>query len=234
MSGHSKWATTKRRKEAVDAKRSSIFTKLANAISVAARQGSDPASNFKLRMAIDKAKSYRLPKDNIERAIKRGTGELAGQQLEELIYEGYGPEKIALIIECVTDNKNRTAQEVKHLLSKCGGALAGPGSVLWQFDYLGVITLDKQFLTDEEELSIIDAGADDLKTAKGVVIYTKADQLENVKRKIEQLNLTILESGLEYVAKNLVKPQNEEAIMKFLEALDDSEEINNFYTNTDI
>ncbi|MBU1037119.1 YebC/PmpR family DNA-binding transcriptional regulator [Patescibacteria group bacterium] len=234
MSGHSKWATTKRRKAVVDAKRSSLFTKLANAISVAARAGNDTDSNFKLRMAIDKAKSFSLPKDNIEKAVKRGADKLDGSQLEELIYEGYGPEKIALIMEVVTDNKNRTSQEIKHLLTKYGGTLAGPGSVKWQFEYQGVITLDKQSLTDEEELAIIDAGAEDIKNKDGITIYTKVERLEEVKKKIEKLNLPILDAGLEYIAKNLVKPKNENSLLKLFEALDKVDDISNFYSNADI
>lgn len=234
MSGHSKWATTKRRKEAVDSKRSSLFTRLSNAISIAARDGGDPTMNFKLRMAIDKAKTYSLPKDNIDRAIKRGTGELAGNVLEELIYEGYGPEKTALIIEVVTDNKNRTSQEIKHLLSVHDGSLAGPGSVKWQFDYKGLIALEKNKLTDDEELALIDAGAADLKTDDGVTIYTAPEQYEKVKKRVEELKLPILESGLEYVAKNLVKPTNEAAVLRFFEALETCEDINNFYSNADL
>ena len=234
MSGHSKWATTKRRKESVDSKRSSIFTKLAKDIAVAAREGGDPTSNFKLRMAIDKARTYSLPKDNIERAIKRGTGELGGVQLEQLVYEGYGPENIALIIEVVTDNKNRTVQEVKHLLNKYGGSFAGPGSVQWQFDYKGVIILDKQNLNDEEQLTLIDAGADDFKIDQSVTVYTGVDQFENVKKKIEELGFPISEANLEYVAKNQVKPKNEDSLLKFFEALDELDDVSNFYSNAEI
>jgi YebC/PmpR family DNA-binding regulatory protein len=234
MSGHSKWATTKRRKEAVDAKKSSNFTKLAKDITVAAREGGDPISNFKLRMAIDKAKTFSLPKENIERAIKKGTGELGGEQLEQLVYEGYGSDKIAMIIEVVTDNKNRTVQEVKHLLGKFGGSLAGPGSVMWQFDYLGVISLDKSEISDEEQLALIDAGASDIKIKDGVTIYTKIDQLENVKKKVEELAFPVIDAGLEYVAKTLVKPHNEESLMKLFDSLDECDDVSSFYSNADI
>ncbi|MFA6304638.1 MAG: YebC/PmpR family DNA-binding transcriptional regulator [Patescibacteria group bacterium] len=234
MSGHSKWATTKHRKEGVDAKKSANFTKLANIISVAARGGGDPESNFKLRMAIEKAKEFRLPKENIDRAIKKGTGELGGEQIEEMIYEAYGPGGIALVMEIVTDNKNRSVSEVKHILNKYNGNLGGPGATAWMFNHKGVITLDKEKLSDEEELALIDAGADDLKTDEGVIIYTSPDQFENIKKKVLSLNLPILESGLEYVAKDLVKAPNEETVIKFFEELEGCDDVSNFYSNADI
>jgi len=134
MSGHSKWATTKHKKEAIDKKRGALFTKLGNAITIAARQGSDLETNFSLRLAIDRAKAANMPKENIERAIKRGAGEIEGAQLEEIIYEGFGPGKISIIIETLTDNKNRTVSEIKHILDKSGGTMAGQGSVMWMFE----------------------------------------------------------------------------------------------------
>lgn len=135
MSGHSKWAKIKHKKGVADAKRGAIFTKLGNAATIAARQGGgDPEINFSLRLAIDKAKAGNVPKDNIERAIKRGTGELGGVNLEEITYEGFGPNKIPIIIECLTDNKNRTVAEIKHILDKNGGSLSGQGSVMWMFE----------------------------------------------------------------------------------------------------
>jgi len=234
MSGHSKWSKIKRKKGAADAKRSANFTKLANAIAVAARGGGDPETNFKLRMAIDKAKSLSLPKDNIERAIKKGTGELTGQQIEEMIYEGYGPEGIALIIEVVTDNKNRASAAIKHILSKYGGNLGAPNSVMWQFDYKGVITLDNNELTEDIELKLIDAGAQDISTDDGITIYTAIQQFENIKKKVEELNLPILEAGLEYVAKDLVKPKKETSLLKLFEDLDECDDVNNFYSNAEI
>ncbi len=234
MSGHSKWATTKHRKEGVDAKKSANFTKLANIISVAARSGSDPESNFKLRMAIDKAKEFRLPKENIERAVKKGSGELGGEQIEEIIYEAYGPAGLALVMEIVTDNKNRAASEVKHILNKYGGNLAGPGATRWMFEHKGVITLNKENLTDDEELALIDAGVLDIKTNGGVTVYTSPDQFENIKKKIADLNIPILESGLEYVAKDLVKAQNEETVLKFFDDLEACDDVSNFYSNADL
>jgi len=234
MSGHSKWATTKRRKESVDAKRSSIFTKLAKVIAVAAREGSDPETNFKLKMTIDRAKSLSMPKDNIDRAIKRGSGELAAQQIEELTYEGYGPEGVAIIIEIVTDNKNRASQEVKHILSKYGGKLAGPGSVMWQFDYKGVITLDLKKLNDETQLLLIDAGAEDIKTEDNITLITPTDNLNNLKNKAEELNLPLLDQVLEYVPKEIVKSKKEDSLLKLFDELDECDDVNNFFTNTDL
>ena len=234
MSGHTKWSKIKRKKGVADAKRSANYTKLANIISVAARNGGDPDTNFQLRMAIDKAKSFSLPKDNIERAIKRGTGELEGQQIEEMIYEGYGPDGIAIVIDVVTDNKNRASANIKHILSKYGGNLGAPNSVMWQFQQKGVITLDKNELSDEEQLELIDSGADDIKTDEGITIYTSVNQFENVKKKIESISLPTLEAGLEYVAKDTVKPQKEESLLKLFEALDDCDDVNNFYSNADL
>jgi len=234
MSGHSKWATTKRKKESVDAKRSANFTKLANIISIAARAGGDPETNFKLRMAIDKAKEYSLPKDNIERAIKRGTGELVGTQIEEITYEGFGPEGIAFIIEVITDNKNRAAAEVKHLLAKYGGSLAGPGSVMWQFERKGVIILDKPKLSDEEELALIDAGVEDIETDDSVILYTNVENFNKVKETVEKLGIKTLEASLEYVAKEKVKPKNEETVTKLYDDLEACDDVSNFYSNADL
>jgi YebC/PmpR family DNA-binding regulatory protein len=234
MSGHSKWATTRRHKEIVDAKRSSSFTKLANIITIAAREGGDPEMNFKLRMAIDKAKSLSLPKENIERAIKKGTGELGDNQIEEMVYEGFGPEGIALVMEVVTDNKNRASSEIKHLLSKYGGNLGGPGSTMWMFNQKGVITLDKKEIDDNLQLQLIDTGADDIKTENGVTIYASVENFEKIKQKVEELNLPILDAGLEYVAKDLIKPAKEESVLKIFEALDECDDVANFYSNADL
>ena len=234
MSGHSKWATTKRRKEAVDAKRSANFTKLANIIAVAARGGADPEKNFSLRMAVDKAKSFSLPKENIDRAIAKGAGLSGGTALEEIIYEGFGPEGIALVIEAVTDNKNRAVSEIKHILNKYNGNLGGPGSTMWMFERKGVITLDKESLADNEELSLIDAGADDIQTDGGITVYTAIENFENLKKKIEEINLPILESGLEYLAKETVKPINEETLIKLLDDLEACDDVSNYYSNAEI
>jgi len=234
MSGHSKWSKIKRKKGASDAKKSASFTKLANIISVAARNGGDPEMNFKLRMAIDLAKTFSLPKENIDRAIKKGTGELAGNQIEEIIYEGFGPDGIALILEIVTDNKNRTSADVRHILAKHGGNLGGPGTTMWMFSQKGVITLDLDKLSENLQLELIDAGAEDINITDGITIYTSVEVFETVKKKVEELNLSILESNFEYVAKDLVKPTKEENLLKLFEALDESDDVANFYSNADL
>ncbi|MDD2807950.1 MAG: YebC/PmpR family DNA-binding transcriptional regulator, partial [Patescibacteria group bacterium] len=162
MSGHSKWATTKRAKAIVDAKRGAAFTKVANIITIAARNGGDPTANFMLRMAIDKARAVNMPKDNIERAIKRGTGEGGGAAVEELVYEGIGPAQTQFVVKCLTDSKNRTAAVIRHLFDKHGGSL---GSVMWNFEIKGVITITNYELQitnlDELELELIDIGIED-------------------------------------------------------------------------
>ncbi|MFW0862704.1 MAG: YebC/PmpR family DNA-binding transcriptional regulator [Candidatus Komeilibacteria bacterium] len=235
MSGHSKWATTKRAKEGKDAKRSGLFTKLAKAISIAARDGGDPEMNFKLRMAIDRAKKLSLPKDNIERAIKAGTGENGGDLIEEITYEGYGPGGVALIIETITDNKNRTVGEVKHTLSKYGGNLGGSGNVMWMFDRKGVIYLENDSINEEQELLIIDAGAEDLSNEDGsVVVYTKDSDLHKIKDELEKNNLIISDSKLEYIAKDKAPVENEEKVIRIMDALDDLDDVQNIYTNADI
>jgi YebC/PmpR family DNA-binding regulatory protein len=201
MSGHSKWATTKRQKEVTDSKRSGLFTKLAKVITIAARDGGDPETNFKLRMAIDRAKKFSLPKENIDRAIKSGTGELKGEIIEEITYEAYGPEGIALIIETITDNKNRTVGEIKHALSKSDGNLGSSGSVLWLFERRGVI-YPAEKLNNEQELVAIDAGAQDIINAdEESIIYTKDSELNEIKQKLEAAGLLIDDAKIEFVAK---------------------------------
>ena len=190
--------------------------------------------NFGLRMAIDNAKSYSLPKENVERAIKRGVGKLEGQQIEEFIYEGFGPEGVAFVIEVITDNRNRAAADVKHIMSKYGGSLGGPGSVMWMFEHKGIISLDKEKISDDEQLELIDAGADDIEADDGIIIYTSIENFKKVKEKVELINLPILEAGLGYVAKEKLKPKNEQSLMKLYEALDDSDDVNGFYSNADL
>jgi len=241
MSGHSKWATTKRQKATVDAKRGAIFTKLGNLIAIAAREnGGDPNANFSLRMAVGKAKQANMPKENIERAIKRGTGELAGKAIEELIYEGFGPAKSQFIIRCLTDNKNRSASNIRHIFTEYGGSL---GSVLWNFSQKGVIRIVKDELDkanlDKEifELELIDAGAEDfLSEEEGLIIYTKIENLQAVRQFLENNNLAVESAGIEYVAKeNLtVSEEEKDKIEKFIEALEDNEDAADYYTNIDI
>ncbi|MBD3359423.1 MAG: YebC/PmpR family DNA-binding transcriptional regulator [Candidatus Buchananbacteria bacterium] len=239
MSGHSKWATIKRTKGAADAKRASLFTKLARSITVAAKEkGGDPETNFSLRLAIEKAKSANMPKDNIERAIKRGTGEIQGEEIEEIFYEGFGPGGTALIIKALTDNRNRTSQSMKHLLSKYGGSLGGPNSVMWQFEQKGVIRLGSDKLADknpeELELTIIDLGAQDIKKESDYwVIYTKVEDLQKVNKGIEDLGLEVEYADLEYIAKEKIKvsPEIKEKNQKLFGALDEDEDVDDYYTN---
>src|SRR3989344_3863897 len=205
MSGHSKWATTKRAKAITDSKRAAIFTKLANAITIAARgKGGDPATNFSLRIAIEKAKEANMPKDNIERATKRGTGELGGNAIEELIYEGIGPAKTQFVVKCLTDNRNRSASTIRHAFSEYGGSL---GSVSWNFEQKGVIRilkneLEKTPLSEEFELELIDNGAQDIeREEEGWTIYTKLEDLQKTKQLLDSKNMSVESAKIEHVAK---------------------------------
>ncbi len=238
MSGHSKWSKIKHKKGAADAKKGAVFTKLGNAITLAAKQGGDdPETNFSLRLAMDKAKQANMPKDNIQRAIKRGTGDLDGGQLEEVVYEGFLPgglDKIPIIIQGLTDNKNRAASEIKHILEKNGGSLAGPNAVMWQFEHQGVITLKQKEISDELELSLIDAGAQDIEEIdEEIIIYTKPEDLQKVKESLEQKNIQIESADLEYVAKDKQKISDEigEKIEKTMEELDECDDVTNYFTN---
>ena len=239
MSGHSKWATTKRRKFAVDAKRGVIFTKMAKNITVAAREkGGDPSANFTLRMAIDKARSVNMPADNIERAIKRGAGGADGAQIETLVYEGFGPAKSQFIVRCLSDNKNRTASEIRHLFSKFGGSF---GSVAWNFSDKGVIRVTNESLAgkkiDDFELELIDAGADDIiKEEEGVTIYTKPADLDKVKTFLDQKNITAEEAQVESVAKEEqnLSTDDSDKVQAFIDALDEHEDVDEYYTNVNL
>lgn len=247
MSGHSKWATTKHRKAVQDAKRSNIFTKLCNAITVAAAQGGgDPETNWSLKSAIDKARSASVPKDKIEKAIKRGTGELEGSaKPEEIMYEGYGPGKVAVMISCLTDNKNRSSSEMKHVFSKHGGSMGGPNSVAWQFKKFGVIETPKSELSkdfDEFSMEAIEAGAEDIKQetkqnddgkVELVFIYTKPENLKYVSDGIEKLNVKVSDSYFDYIAKDKidVSEGDKEKIEKFFEDLDENNDVLDYYTN---
>lgn len=245
MSGHSKWATIHRQKSATDAKRGAVFTKLARNITMAAREkGGDPEMNTALRAAIDKAKEFNMPKDNIERAIKRGTGELEGVKIEEIIYEGFGPEGVALIIKCFTDNKNRTASNIRHVLTKYGGRLGEPNSVIWMFEEKGVIRFNKKQLdenkiqNDEFELKIIDAGVEDIKEeGEEVIVFTSTKSLGEVKSFMEKMGLKVEQADLEWTAKNeidLKGKENEEKVSNLFEALEDDEDVQEFYSNVKI
>lgn len=240
MSGHSKWSQIKHKKALTDAKKGKIFSKLANLISVAARQkGGDPNTNPQLRLAIEKARSFNMPSENIERAIKKGAGELAGVKMEELTIEAYGPGGIALIVEALTDNKNRTISEIKYILTQHSGKLAEAGSVNWLFERKGTLVinllpsgLDKEKL----ELLAIDCGAEDLKwqTEDLLEIYTKLEDLEKVKKALEVKNIKIESVSLDWVPKNEIEitdPKAKEQLDKLLEVLDENDDVNEIYSN---
>ncbi len=235
MSGHSKWATTKRAKGAVDAKRGAAFTKLANNITVAAKLGGgDPSSNFKLRLAIDKAREANMPKDNIERATKRGTGELGGGPIETLNYEGFGPDGVAIIIEALTDNRNRTSSDIKHILTKYGGNLGGPGAVSWIFEPKGVIRTGE--ITEKQELELIDLGVLDLvREEGGTTIYTQQADLNKIKTWLDNNNLTVDYAENDMVPKEKKKISQEvlEKIEKMENELDNNDDVSNYYTNAE-
>lgn len=235
MSGHSKWATTKRAKAVVDAKRGAIFTKFANVITIAARTGGDPVSNFSLRMAIDKARSVNMPKENIERAIKRGTGEAGGAAIEELTYEAIGPAQSQFIVKCLTDSKNRTAAVVRHLFDMSGGSL---GAVMWNFTIKGVITIPNtefsKFDADELELELIDLGIDDfIAEDEGIIIYTHPGDLQKVKQALENKHIATESAEIEYVAKEKKELTGEDKVKfeKFIDAIEDNDEVAEYYTN---
>lgn len=237
MSGHSKWATTHRQKAIVDAKRGAIFTKLANVITIASRKGGDPDSNPALYSAINKARGANMPKDNIERAIKKGTGELGGDQVEELLYEGILPPGIQVIVKCLTDNKNRSGSTVRHLFTKNGGAF---GAVMWNFRQLGVLRIpqeeikSKHLSNEELELELIDLGIEDfIKEPEGIVVYVEVKDAQAVKDFLEGKGLKIEQAEIEYVAKDKTALPAEESTRfdKFMEELENNEDVNDYYTN---
>lgn len=238
MSGHSKWATIKRKKAANDAKRGKLFTKLIKEITIAAKMGGgDPEGNPRLRLAIDNAKSANMPADNIERAIKKATGELEGTTYYEITYEGYGPAGIAFIVEVATDNKNRTVAEIRHIFSKNGGSLGESGSVAWMFEKKGMITFPKQNKTEDEIMEIIlEAGADDLQTEEEFyIVKTPVETFEQTRRALLAKNIQIENASLQWVAKNFVSIAGEDAqkVIKLIEALEDNDDVQNVYTNAD-
>jgi YebC/PmpR family DNA-binding regulatory protein len=238
MSGHSKWAKLKHIKGALDAKKSAMFSKISRMISVAARDGADPTTNFKLRLAIEKAKQANMPRENIERAIKRGTGELGGEKIEEVIYEVFGPGGSAIIIEAITDNKNRTTANLRRILNQHGGTLGGLNSVLWMFKRKGVIRITNHQSQipnlDEFQLKIIDAGVEDIKEeADELVIYTLPETLQKVKEIIESAGIKIDYAEIEWFADNLIKisPEDQKKVEAIFAALDEDPDINDYYTN---
>lgn len=241
MSGHSKWAQIKRQKAVTDKKRGNLFTKLGNAITIAAKQGDpNPEINFKLRMAIEKAKAANTPNENIERAIKRGNGELEGVVIEEVVYEGFGPAGTALIIEATTDNKNRTTASLRNILTKYQGNLGSSGSVRWMFDKKGAIRIikDKIINKDELTLKLIDAGVEDIvEEEEGLTVYTTAEELLRIKELIEKEGIVPESAEIELVPQNKTKIEDESVkvkINKLFEELEAHDDINNYFTNADL
>ncbi|MBN1351858.1 YebC/PmpR family DNA-binding transcriptional regulator [candidate division KSB1 bacterium] len=239
MSGHSKWATIKRKKGKADAERGRVFTRLIKEITVAARHGGgDQSANPRLRSAVAAGKAANMPQSNIDRAIKKGTGELPGVVYEEVVYEGYGPGGVALLIESLTDNKNRTVSDVRHVLSKYGGNLGEAGCVAWMFEKKGVISLPATGI-DEDELMmlVIDAGAEDLRSEDDMYeITVKPEQLEDVQQILEENNLSFESAEISQVPKNTVKLEGTQAerFLKLLDKLEDLDDIQNVYSNFDI
>ena len=238
MSGHSKWANIKHQKGVADAKRGQIFTKIAREIIVAVREGgSNPEANFRLRLAIQKARDSNMPLDNIDRAIKRGSGQAEGASLAEMVLEGYGPSGVAILVEALSDNRNRTLQDVRNIFSRHGGNLGESGCVAWLFDSRGVITVDTNDL-DAEELALeaIDAGAEDVKVESNFIeIYTKPEELEKVREALKQKNIPVASAELSMVPKTTVQLEEKAALqtLKLLDKLEELDEVQRVSSNAD-
>lgn len=241
MSGHSKWAGIKHKKAIVDAKKGKTFTQVANLIALTARNGGDPKMNFQLRLAIDKAKTVNMPNSNIERAIKRGTGEGGGASIEECIYEGYGPSGIAVLVETASDNKNRTVGEIRSNFTKYGGSLAASGSVLYLFEQKGVLNINllaQKVGKEEIELCILDSGALDFEESNDTTtVYTKPNDLAKVKEIIEKGDIVVESAELAYIPKTeiAVKDQDKAAsILKLMDVLESLDDVVAVHSNFDI
>ena len=239
MSGHSKWSTIKHKKGAADKKRAKIFTKLIKEITVAARMGGgDPSANPRLRHAIDSAKAQNMPKDNVDRAIKKGTGDMDGVNYEEIIYEGYGPGGVAVMVECLTDNKNRTIADVRYIFNKAGGNVGTDGCVAWMFDKKGVITISKENADEDTLMEVaLEAGAEDIKDeGDSFDVLTEPEDFDAVKDAIDGAQITCEVAEISMVPQNTTAVSGKEAeqMIRFMEALDDNDDVQNFYTNADI
>ena len=238
MSGHSKWSTIKRKKGAEDAKRAKIFTRLARDIMVAAREsGGDENANPKLKLAVAKARAANMPKDNIERAIKKGTGEIEGGEVLEITYEGYGPEGVAFIVEVLTDNKNRALAEIKHAFSKHAGNLATNGAVSWQFDQKGYLTLKGDVDFDEVFMQAAEAGAEDVVDEDGIItIYTPREEYGAVDQALTEAGYEIEDSELRWFAQNEIEVPTSKAIqnMRLMEQLEESDDVQSVASNLNI
>jgi len=241
MSGHSKWSKIKRKKGVADSKRANIFTKLAKNITIAARNGDDPDMNFTLKLAMNQAKAANMPKDNIQRAIDSGSKKNDGSQLEEKSFEGYGPAGIAFIVETVSDNNNRVVAEVKAILTKFGGSLGAPGSVMWMFTKKGTISISKEDMgeTESEDLQMkaIELEAlDIIEESEGITIYTEPEKLSQTVETLEKDNIKITESEISMIASDEIEVEDniKEKIERIFEALDENDDVVNYYTNAKV
>ena len=238
MSGHSKWATIKHKKAALDAKRGKAFTRLIKEITIAARSGGDPDGNPRLRTAVLAAKNVSMPADNIKKAIQRGTGELEGGQLEEVTFEGYGPGGAAILVQVATDNRNRTVSEIRHAFSKNGGNMAEQGAVAWMFERKSQIVITDEKVTEDQLMDIVlDAGADDLKQeGDSWVVLSPPEAHDKVLKALEAGGLAPAEAAIAMVPKNLVRLEGKSAgtMLKLSEALEEHEDVQNVYSNFDI
>ncbi len=239
MSGHSKWSQIKHKKAITDAKKSKIFSKISALISIAVKEKKDPSptTNPKLALAIEKAKSLNMPQDNIKRAIERGKGVGAGEELERLRYEAYGPYGVAFVIDAVTDNKNRTLAEVKHILSERNGKFAAMGSVVWMFEERGEIELDASTLTEDQELELIESDALDIQKDKTSIFISSApSSLESLKTKLNELGLSFSRAESLLIPKETISldEKQKEEILILLDALDEQNEVDEVYTNAEL
>jgi len=238
MSGHSKWATIKHKKAALDAKRGKMFTRLIKEITIAARSGGDPDGNPRLRTAVLAAKNVSMPSDNIKKAIMRGTGELEGGQIEEVMFEGYGPGGAAVLVNVATDNRNRTVSEIRHVFSKNGGNMGEQGSVAWMFERKSQIFVPGEKAGEDELMAIVlDAGADDLRNDGGRwEILSPPEAHESVLKALEANHLPVEDASIAMIAKNLIKLEGKNAggMLKLSDALEDHDDVQNVYSNFDI
>jgi YebC/PmpR family DNA-binding regulatory protein len=240
MSGHSKWSTIKFKKGKADAQRGKIFTKIGREIAVAVKQGgSDPASNARLRDAVAKAKSNNMPNDNITRSIKKAAGELGTINYEEMVYEGYGAGGVAVIVQALTDNRNRTAGDVRHAFDKNGGSLGATGCVAWMFERKGVLVIERTGKTDEEELTMaaIDAGAEDFDAnEEAFEITTAPDDFSAVREALEQAGYSFASAQIDLIPQNTVEPdaETQEKVLRMLDTLEDLDDVQNVYHNAEL
>ncbi len=239
MSGHSRWSQIKRKKGKTDVQRGKLFSKILREITVAARAGGgDPKGNMRLKAAIESARGANMPAENVKRAVQKGTGELPGEQYEEVTYEGYAPGGVAVLLNTLTDNKNRTGPEIRHIFEKQGGRMGTPGSVAWMFDRRGVIQVDAERIKEDDLLEIaLDAGAVDVKQVeKAFEITTAPDEIERVRLGLEQKGVPVLEASAAFLPQNTVRVEGKDAaaVLRLIEALEEQDDVQSVHSNYDI